>query len=262
MVFERENNNEEDKPVSKKVCLDPGHGVEMAGKCAPDKSYYEHEFNLDMAKRQKAILERHGVEVIMTRTDAHDVSLEKRVQISNAAGVDLFVSLHSNASGDGKVWTSPDGYGIYTSAAGAAANRNIAANKILARAKAAGIKLWGSGLFHELWYVCKNAVAPAVLIEHGFHTNKAETALLKTDAYRQQLAEVDCKGILDYLGIQWQEEPVKEPEKPTDEPWYAADQKWVKEMGISSTTRPESFCTCAEVWTMMHNLYKAIKAGK
>ena len=251
--------------MGKRVVFDPGHGIETSGKCSPDKSYYEHEFNLDMGKRKKAILERHGVEVIMTRTDEHDVSLERRVQIANAAKPDLFVSIHSNASGDGKTWTRPDGYGIYTSAAGATAARNIAAGKLISRAKEAGIKLWGNGLFHEAWYVCKNVTAPAILIEHGFHTNKAETEKLKTDAYRQQLAVADCKGILDYLGIQWQEEPAKEPEKPTERPgtpWYAADQEWAKAMGISDGTRPEENITRAEVWAMTHNLYKAIKAGK
>ena len=240
----------EDKPVDKyTVCLDPGHGVETAGKCAPDKSYYEHEFNLDMALRLKALLERHGVEATLTRSTAKDVSLEQRVKTANGiAGLNLFVSLHSNASGDGKDWTAPDGYGIYTSAAGATAGRNIAANKLLSRAKEAGIKLWGGGLFHDGLYVLKNTTAPAILIEHGFHTNRAETELLKSDAYRQNLAEVDCKGILDYLGVEWQDE------QATPAPWYAGAQKWAVGAGISDGTRPEAPATRAEVWEMLRNL--------
>lgn len=238
-----------------KICLDPGHGVETAGKCAPDKSYYEHEFNLDMAKRLKVLLERHGVAVTLTRADAHDVTLEQRVKIANSINdLNLFVSIHSNASGDGKNWTNPDGYGIYTSAADETAKRNIAANKILAQVKAERINLWGNGLFHELWYVCKNTAAPAILIEHGFHTNKTETAKLKDSAYRQKLAEVDCKGILDYLGVTWREGPSEGPEKPSDMPWYAGDQKWVMECGISDGIRPEATVTRAEVWAMLHRM--------
>ena len=61
----------EDKPVSKTVCLDPGHGVESPGKCSPDKSYYEHEFALDMGRRIQAHLERCGVRVVLTRTGEH-----------------------------------------------------------------------------------------------------------------------------------------------------------------------------------------------
>ena len=203
----------EDKPMSKKVVLDPGHGVETAGKRSPDGTYLEHEFNLDMAKRLKAQLERHGVSVTLTRSTEHDVTISERADVSNAIGPDLFVSLHSNASGEG--WTDPDGYGIYTSVRGEAAERNKAARAILARAKQAGIQMWGGGLFHDgddgkrdisvLW----KTVAPAVLIEHGFHTNIHEVERLKTDAYRALLARVDAKGILDYLGIPWVEEPAE-----------------------------------------------------
>ena len=196
--------------------------METAGKRSPDGTYLEHEFNLDMAKRLKAHLERHGVSVTLTRTTEHDVSIQDRANVSNAIGPDLFVSLHSNASGNGTDWTSPDGYGIYTSAAGETAERNKAARAILARAKEAGIKLWGGGLFHDaddgkkdiavLW----RTVAPAVLIEHGFHTNKAEVEALKNPEYRAELALVDAKGILDYLGIAWVDEPATDPETPKE----------------------------------------------
>lgn len=208
---------EEEKPMGKKVVLDPGHGEETAGKRSPDNSYFEHEFNLDMAKRLGAILERHGVEVVHTRADEHDVTLADRVKVSNTAVPDLFVSLHSNASGEG--WTDPDGYGIYTSAKGDTAGRNIAAKAILARAREAGLHIWGDGLFHNAGlYVLKNTVAPAVLIEHGFHTNIHEVALLKTGVYRDLLAKVDAQGILDYLGIPYVDAPAPAPEEQKPEP--------------------------------------------
>lgn len=199
-------NKPKEETTMKKVVLDPGHGVETAGKCSPDKSYYEHEFNLDMAKRIKALLERHGVAVTMTRSDEHDVSLADRVAISNKTHPDLFVSIHSNAYGNGVEWTTPKGYGIYTSSAGDSANRNIAAKKILARVKEAGITLHGGGMHHNSYYVLRNTEDPAVLIEHGFHTNTEELELLKSSTYRAKLAEADAKGILDYLGIAWKEE--------------------------------------------------------
>ena len=217
-VWLKKEPGKEDKPMSKKVVLDPGHGAETAGKRSPDGKYLEHEFNLDMAQRLKAQLERHGVSVILTRTTTHDTDLADRVSVANAVGPDLFVSLHSNASGDGTSWTSPNGYGIYTRSAGDTAGRNKAAKAILARAKAAGIPLWGGGLHHDRLYILVNTVAPAVLIEHGFHTNRAEVEELKTNAYREKLAVVDAKGILDYLGIAWVDDPdtAKETHKESD----------------------------------------------
>jgi N-acetylmuramoyl-L-alanine amidase len=192
--------------MSKKVVLDPGHGAETAGKRSPDGSYLEHEFTLDMAQRIKAILERHGVAVVMTRTDEHDVTLASRVRVSNNEAPDLFVSIHSNAAGSGVNWMNARGYGIYTSVPGDGARRNKAAKAILKRAQEANIHLWGGGLHHndELYVLCRTD-APAVLIEHLFHDNKEDTELLKDPEYREKLAVVDSKGILDYLGIQWQE---------------------------------------------------------
>lgn len=234
----------------KKVILDPGHGMETAGKRSPDGSYFEHEFNLDLAFRLRAILERHGVKVFLTREGEKDVSLANRVKTANGiSGLDMFVSLHSNASGDGSTWTSPKGFGIYTSASGESAGRNRAARAILSRAKEAGVDLWGNGLFHDLGlYVLKYTSAPAVLIEHGFHTNLEETGRLRSSDYRDQLAVVDAKGILDYLGILWVEE----------QPWYAQAQSWGKEMGLTDGTRPEEPCTRAEVWEMFWKMQKKI----
>ena len=245
--------------MGKTVVLDPGHGVETAGKRSPDGSYLEHEFNLDMAHRVKSHLERHGVRAVLTREGEHDVSLERRVDIANdIANLDLFVSLHSNADGDGRNWTSPDGFGVVTYDQGAYAARNKAANAVIEQAKAAGIKRWGGGLHHnKTYYVLKHTKAPAMIVEHGFHTNREEVAKLKTAAYRDELARVDAKGILDYLGIPWVEEPAPEPERP----WYAEAQAWVQEMGISDGTRPGDPCTRAELWAAVHRLYKAIKAG-
>lgn len=219
--LKKEENQERGEAVRKKVCLDPGHGVETAGKCSPDRSYFEHEFALDVAKRCKRILERHGVEVVMTRSDSADVTLAERVKIANQdLEPDLFVSLHSNASGVGTSWTAPSGYCIYTSAAGEQAGRNQAAKAILAQVKKAGICLLGDGLFHNIsLYVLRNTKAPAVLIEHGFHTNQEEVERLKSEAYRDKLAVADCKGILDYLGIAWVEGPGQETVSGTVCPW-------------------------------------------
>lgn len=200
LIFEKGKSKEE-TTMSKRVVLDPGHGVETPGKRSPDSSYLEYQFNFDMAKRVKHILTGYGVEVFMTREDEHDLSNTERAEKSNEWSPDLFVSFHSNAAGDGSKWMNARGYGIYTSKAGDTAARNIAAKAILARAEEAGVALWGGGLHHELWTVLAKTNAPAVLIEHLFHDNKEDLELLKSDAYREILAEVDAKGILDYLGI-------------------------------------------------------------
>ena len=81
--------------------------------------------------------------------------------------------------------------------------------------KAAGAAVRSSPIVaYPSLYVLKHTVAPAVLLECGFHTNQEETALLKDDGYRQKLAQAQAYGILDYLGIDTDDTP--EDEEPAE----------------------------------------------
>lgn len=246
----------------KKVCLDPGHGVETAGKRSPDGTYREYEFSLDMAYRLKPLLERHGVEVILTRWDEHDVSLADRVRIANAVGeLDLFVSIHSNAAGSGAEWMSARGLLVYAYTTGGGSTK--AAQHILDRQAQAGVTVRNGGKPSDgsKLYVIRKTTAPAVLVEHLFHDNLEDTALLKDAAYRQKMAQADAKGILDYLGIAWQEESdekeeIAMDEKVKKEPADWAKTAWDKALakGVMDGTRPWEAITRQEVAVILERL--------
>ena len=250
----------EDKPVSKTVCLDPGHGVESPGKCSPDKSYYEHEFALDMARRIQAHLERCGIRVVLTRTDEHcptgkaDTNdLLKRVAISDAAGADLFVSLHSNASGN--EWSNASGLMIYTSAGPETASRNVAAKAVLSRMTEAGVELRGSPLVHDMeLVVTRKTAAPAMLIEYGFHTNRTEVVLLKKSSYRAKLAEATAKGACDFLGVAWEPEAAAGPVDTGTADWAATAWEKAKSKGVLDGTRPTDPVTRQELAVVLDRL--------
>ena len=250
----------EDKPVSKTVCLDPGHGVESPGKCSPDKSYYEHEFALDMARRIQAHLERCGVRVVLTRTDEHcptgkaDTNdLLKRVAISDAAGADLFVSLHSNASGN--EWSNASGLMIYTSAGPETASRNVAAKAVLSRMTAAGVELRGSPLVHDIeLVVTRKTVAPAMLIEYGFHTSRTEVERLKKSSYRAKLAEATAKGVCDFLGVAWEPETAAGTTDTGAADWAATAWEKAKSKGVLDGTRPTDPVTRQELAVVLDRL--------
>lgn len=250
----------EDEPVSKTVCLDPGHGVESPGKCSPDKSYYEHEFALDMARRIQAHLERCGVRVVLTRTDEHCPTgkantndLLKRVAISDAAGADLFVSIHSNASGN--EWSNASGLMIYTSAGPETASRNVAAKAVLSRMTAAGVELRGSPLVHDIeLVVTRETVAPAMLIEYGFHTNRTEVGLLKKSSYRAKLAEATAKGVCDFLGVAWEPEAATGTTDTGTADWAATAWEKAKSKGVLDGTRPTDPVTCQELAVVLDRL--------
>lgn len=189
----------------KLACLDAGHGADTANG-SPDGTYKEQEFTLDMANRIKPLLERHGVDVLLTRTDGSNPSLAERVALANNAKADLFVSLHSNAAGnDG--WYNASGLCVFANFPVG----TVAANLLLDRMEEADVKIFGAGLFTTELYVLQNTDMAAYLVEYGFHTSQTDVPLLKSSAHRDKLAVATAKAILDHFGIAWQD-ALAEPE--------------------------------------------------
>ena len=195
---------QEERPVSRKtVCLDPGHGPGCVNG-APDGSYKEQEFTWDLYTRIAPLLEARGVRAICTRTEDTSPSLTERAGVSNRAGADCYVSIHSNAAGnDG--WYDASGLEIYTSAGPETAQRNVLASALADAFRAAGVALRSSPIKHRMYTVLAKTDAPACLIEYGFHTSKADVEKLKDSSYRDKLAEATARGLCAWLGVAWQE---------------------------------------------------------
>ncbi len=91
--------------MSRIICIDPGHGGYDPGACA--NGVREKEITLQIGLQLRDLLRRAGFQVIMTRdSDVSpggyrqvDADLRERCRISNAAGADVFLSLHVNAGG-------------------------------------------------------------------------------------------------------------------------------------------------------------------
>jgi N-acetylmuramoyl-L-alanine amidase len=98
------------KKTGKVVVLDPGHGGDEVGSAA--NGVVEKASNLDMAFRVEKLLTDQGFEVLLTRREdrrtaqqiagytAARSDIQARIDMANAAGADVFVSLHSNGSTD------------------------------------------------------------------------------------------------------------------------------------------------------------------
>ena len=226
--------NKEETPVSdqKRVVLDAGHDAGNLTNKSPDGTYYEHEFALDMAKRIRAHLERCGVAVTETRPDGKAVSLAERCAVANGIdGLDLFVSLHSNAAG-GSGWSGARGWSAYLYGAGG--EREQAAQAILARVRETGAAVRSAPIVYDpALYVLKHTAAPAVLIEHAFHTNAEDAANLKDGSWRSSVAEAEARGITDHLGVAWVPETSQETPGPDSAPTEAEQAvAWITEQGI------------------------------
>ena len=185
------------------VCIDAGHAKSTAGKRSFDGSLLEYEFNRTVANLLKYHLERHGVKVIYSCdiNTEKDISLTERCKTANNAKADLFISIHANAFGE--TWNSANGWEIYH-------HENSTKGKALASAiykeSVPYLGLRFRGIKPYSFTVLTRTNMPAVLIEHGFYTNKEECEKLKSGEFRSKCAIADAKGVLNYLGIAWIEE--------------------------------------------------------
>ena len=86
-----------------KICLNPGHGGHDSNdRYIPETGFWESEGNLTKGLELRKILENLGAEIIMTRTQNRtqdDLPLSQISSIANSNNVDLFHSIHSNATG-------------------------------------------------------------------------------------------------------------------------------------------------------------------
>ena len=180
------------------VAIDPGHGATTGGKRSFDSTLLEWEFNRSVAYKLKSLLEAQGIECVMTvsQNDQTDPSLADRVAIANANdNIDLFVSIHANAYGSS--WNSANGWEVYSYKLGGVSE--LAARFVESATMASISELRDRGVKTANFYVIKNTEMPAILIEHGFYTNKAEVEYLKSDDFRNRLAQADATGIVDFF---------------------------------------------------------------
>lgn len=246
MLFDKTQEIEEVKNKTMKIALDYGHGRETAGKRSPDSTLREYEFNRAVGRQLKEILENHGLEVIETVTNESDPSLTTRCKIANDAKADYLVSIHANAYGE--TWNSANGWEIYI--VGKGGNAEKLAKSIEKYSKDLGLKNRGVKV-EKTFAMLKGTNMPAVLIEHGFYTNKEECEKLKDENFRRQCAIVDAKGILSHLGITY-----KETTNPKD--WKIEQYELALKNGIITDAtwkdRLDSNPTAAEIFAMLNKL--------
>lgn len=214
-----------------RIVIDAGHGGHDPGASAHSSS--ESEIVLDVALRlEKLLLAEPGMEVVLTRRSDDYVSLEERTEIANKESADLFLSIHANASANATargVETYFLNFALNPQAEAVAARENAASGKTMnslpgivkaiamnsklnesrdfaasvQRALVRGLRpgnktLKDLGVKQAPFMVLVGASMPSVLAEISFVTNRQESRLLKTPAYRQRIAEALLAGILQY----------------------------------------------------------------
>ena len=194
--------------MSKKVCLDCGHGGSDPG--AVKGSRTEKEDVLRLGLKVRDLLTAAGINVVLTRTADESVSINDRCKIANAAKCDYFLSIHRNAA-------TPDAVGneiwVHSQAVAHVVDK---AQKILnavcaVAGKNRGVKKGAAGNYTD-YGVNRDTDMPSALLELGFITSDTDNKSFDThfDAYAKAIA----KGVCAALGVDYKD-PQPAPSKPS-----------------------------------------------
>jgi len=188
--------------MGKVIVIDPGHGGQDPGATGPAR-VQEKTVALATSIKLFKILSAAGAKIRLTRTDDSDVSLARRVEISNEAGASVYISIHANA------YTSPAAKGMEVWTAVGQTSADPIAHSVATALKNTFPNLvfradMSDGDYDKEanFYVLYWTLAPAILIELAFISNPAEEALLVDPAFQDTAAWAIAEGIAPYLGLQ------------------------------------------------------------
>lgn len=236
-----------------KICLDAGHGLETRGKCCPDNSMKEYQFNSAVVKYMIEILSIYPVEILTVHNDNRDVPLQERVSKANAWKADLYVSVHANAVKT--VWNDANGIETFCYKA-EGESIQLAAELQTQLIRETGRK--NRSVKTAPFYVLKYTRMTSVLAECGFMTNREEAELLKSEVYRKKCAQAIVNGLVKVYKLQPKAQPKKEV--PKVEQWKIDVIKQAEELGVivKDQHKPEEPADKAFVVAVVLNALKGL----
>lgn len=205
------------------IIFDYGHGNNCPGKCSPDKSFYEWQFNREIGKEVAIRLRDKGYTVHEIWTQDHEPlstpgKMCNKTQLNAALNWRwkevnklcaqygtancIMVSFHSNAAGGDGKWHDASGF---CSMVGLKASAN---SKLLAKCiydEAAKRNLQGNRYvpaghcWPQRLAMCDRTACPAVLTESLFYDNKGDLAILKSTDGKERIVQAHVDGIINYI---------------------------------------------------------------
>ena len=216
-----------------RIVVDAGHGGWDLGTVGR-RGLLEKDLVLEIAQRLAKLLEtRLGAKVILTRNDDNYIPLDERAGMANQAQADLFISVHANysdlpsARGVETYYTSffssPNAkdlesrdqetrdqtHGPATAAILSPAELHDKIEQSRRLAASVQRSLYGTlsvqnpglrdrGVKEASYVVLTETAMPGILAEVSFVSSPADEQKLRSDGYREQIAEALYKGIARY----------------------------------------------------------------
>jgi N-acetylmuramoyl-L-alanine amidase/putative methionine-R-sulfoxide reductase with GAF domain len=213
-----------------RIVVDAGHGGWDLGTVGK-RGLLEKDLVLEIAQRLGKLLEsRLGADVILTRKDDNYIPLDERAGMANQSQADLFISVHANysdlpsARGVETYYTNffatPNSKDLETRDNGTDSRNATTATLSPAdlhlkieqsRRLAASVQrsLYGTlsvqnpglrdrGVKAASYVVLTETAMPGILAEVSFVSSPTDEQKLRSDGYREQIAEALYKGIARY----------------------------------------------------------------
>jgi len=214
-----------------RIVIDPGHGGKDPGAIGPSGTR-EKDITLAIARKVAELLNQNSeFQVYLTREGDEFIPLDRRTEIANLLGGDLFVSIHTNATWSSRAKGIETFYNSrypYGEGAKEVAMRENAAlgsgdlpstvkniiwdliqnqyrqeSKELARIVQEKIvrasNTSNRGVKSAPFYVLRGANMPAILVEVGFISNPWEERKLKNAKFQELIARGIYQGIVTYI---------------------------------------------------------------
>ena len=174
--------------------------------------FREGMFNRDIVKRLIELLDGLSKSIVVHNIvpEDGDVSLNTRVARANAicdkygAKNCIFVSIHSNAAGNGKDWYKARGLSVHCCNNCSDMSKKLAQNIYKAgkdKGYAGNRSVPKDMIWYNNFYVIKHTKCPAVLVENLFYDNREDVKLLMDPEHRRKIAEYIYMGICNAVLI-------------------------------------------------------------
>ncbi len=193
-----------------KYILDNGHGglingvYQTKGKRSftfPDGTVlYEGEFNRDVVNRIASKLRALDIDNVRLVNTQEDTPLRTRTSKANklhkADPRTVMISVHANAHGTS--WNGANGIdSFYFEKGGRASTSGKKLAQIFQKRLIEFTGRRDRGIKGRNFHMLRETAMPSVLLECGFMTNLKEATLLKSDDYREKIANAIVRGVRD-----------------------------------------------------------------
>ena len=178
-----------------KVFLGVGHGGTDSG--AIGNGFKEKDLNLSIALACNEVLTRHGVTVMMSRTQDENDTITDEIKECNTFKPDLAIDIHNNAGGgDGA-----ECFYHHLGGRGKTLAENVLTEIVKTGQNSRGIKTRVNSSGKDYYAFIRETTAPAVIVECAFIDNSKDIQIIDTHQEQVTMGTAIAKGILRTLGI-------------------------------------------------------------